>query len=139
PSEPAGTATATLTPAVTDTPATLVPTGTGTSAATSTATATPSLCAISFTDVQASDYFYEPVRYLYCRGVVSGYGDGTFRPYNLTTRGQLTKIVVLGFGMPIYAPPTPTFNDVPTTHTFYQYIETAYHSNGIVSGYTCGG
>src|SRR5439155_6828819 len=63
--------------------------------------------------------------------------DGTFRPYNLTTRGQLAKIVVLAEGWPIYTPPTPTFRDVPTTQTFYAVIETAYHQ-GIISGYTCG-
>ena len=92
---------------------------------------------MTFTDVQPSDYFYEPVRYLYCRGVISGYGDGTFRPYNLTTRGQLAKIVVLAEGFPIYTPPTPTFRDVPTTETFYRYIETAYQ-HGLISGYDCG-
>ena len=93
---------------------------------------------MTFTDVSRSDYFYEPVLYLYCRGVISGYADGTFRPYNNTTRAQLAKIVVLGFGLSIYTPPTPTFRDVPPTDTFYPYIETAYHSN-LVSGYTCGG
>jgi len=77
------------------------------------------------------------VRYLYCRGVISGYADNTFRPYNNTTRGQLTKIVVLAEGWTIYTPPMPTFQDVPTNHTFYQYIETAYHQ-GIISGYSCG-
>ena len=90
-----------------------------------------------FTDVQPGDYFYEPVRYLWCHGVVSGYGDGTFKPYNRTTRGQLTKILVLAFGMTIYTPPTPTFRDVPTNDVFYQYLETVYHAN-LVSGYTCG-
>src|SRR5207249_4789617 len=113
---------------------TLTVTLTGTPAPTTSSTP----CVITFTDVHPGDYFYEPVRYLYCRGVISGYGDGTFRPYNNTTRGQLTKIVVLGFGMPLYTPPTPTFRDVPTTHTFYQHIETAYHSN-LISGYMCGG
>jgi len=92
---------------------------------------------MNFTDVHPSDYFYEPVRYLYCRGVVSGYGDGTFRPYNLTTRGQLCKIVVLAEGWPLYTPPTPTFRDVPTGHTFYSYVETAY-DHRIISGYGCG-
>ena len=77
-------------------------------------------CQFAFTDVQAADYFYEAVRHLYCNGAISGYIDNTFRPYNNTTRGQLTKIVVLGFGMPTYTLPTATFNDVPTTHTFYQ-------------------
>jgi nitrogen fixation protein len=69
--------------------------------------------------------------------VISGYSDGTFRPYNLTTRGQLSKIVVLAEGWPLSNPPIPTFTDVPTTHTFYQYIETAY-DRGIISGYSDG-
>ena len=92
---------------------------------------------MTFTDVVPSDYFYEAVRYLYCAGVISGYSDNTFRPYNDTTRGQMTKIVVLAFAYPIYTPPQPTFSDVPPSHTFYQYIETAAH-NEIVSGYSDG-
>jgi hypothetical protein len=106
-----------------------------TSTTTSTATATP--CAMYFTDVFATDYFYVPVRYLFCAGVISGYSDGTFRPYNNTTRGQLTKIVVLAFGFDIYIPPVPTFADVPITDPFYQYIETAAF-NQLVSGYSDG-
>jgi S-layer homology domain len=45
--------------------------------------------------------------------------------------------VVLTEGWPIYTPPTPTFRDVPTSDTFYQFIETAYNHN-IISGYACG-
>lgn len=116
-STPTGTRTATITPFPTN------------------ATATP--CTITFIDVFPTDYFYEAVRYLYCHGVISGYGDGTFRPYNNTTRGQLTKIVSLAVGFPTYTPPAPTFQDVPADHPFYTYIETAYHQ-GIISGYTCG-
>src|SRR5439155_26384042 len=37
----------------------------------------------------------------------------------------------------LFRSPIPTFRDVLTTHTFYIYIETAYHV-GLVSGYTCG-
>src|SRR5439155_12411207 len=72
-----------------------------------------------------------------CRGAISGYGDLTFRPYNNTTRGQLAKIVVRGYGMNIYTPAAPTFRDVPATDPFYTVIETAYHQ-GIISGYSCG-
>src|SRR5205814_7330124 len=67
----------------------------------------------------------------------SGYSELTFRPYNLTTRGQLSKIVVLAQGWPLYTPTAPTFSDVGTTHAFYSYIETAY-SRQVISGYTCG-
>ncbi|MDQ6693681.1 MAG: SBBP repeat-containing protein [Chloroflexota bacterium] len=95
-------------------------------------------CPVSFIDVPTTAYFYQPVRYLSCRGVISGYGDSTFRPSNTTTRGQLTKIVVLGFSLPIYAPATATFNDVPVGSTFYTYAETAVHY-GLITGYACGG
>jgi carboxypeptidase T len=122
----------TFTPTTTSTP-TRTPTGTVTN--TPQVTVTP--CTISFTDVLPTEYFYEAVRYLTCAGVVSGYSDNTFRPYNNTTRGQMAKIVVLAFGIDIYTPPTPTFSDVPANHTFYQHIETAAY-NGIVSGYADG-
>jgi hypothetical protein len=90
--------------------------------------------------VHPSDYFYAGVSWLYCRGAISGYGDNTYRPYSATTRGQTVKIVVLAYNIPIYAPPTPTFRDVPTTHPFYTYIETAVNNNNpIISGYNCGG
>ena len=116
---------ATPTPRVTTTPAP------------PTATTTP--CNITFTDVHPSDYFYEPVRYLYCHNVISGYADNTFRPYNNTTRSQMVKIVVLGFNKPIATPTAGgyTFTDVPPSNPFFNYIETAASLN-IVSGYTCG-
>ncbi len=69
-----------------------------TSAATSTATtaaatATPIVCAITFTDVPEGHTFYPFVRCLACQGILGGYEDGTFRPDNLITRGQIAKIV----------------------------------------------
>ncbi len=72
--------------------------------------------------------------------MISGYADGTFRPYANTTRAQMVKIVVLGFGTPLVSP-TPsgyTFADVPPSAPFFAVIETAATIN-IVSGYTCGG
>jgi hypothetical protein len=96
-------------------------------------------CPMQFSDVTASDYFYTPVLYLACQGVIGGYSDGTFRPYNNTTRGQLAKIVGLGFGLPAFTPPSgATFADVPNGSTFWGVIEAAAHA-GVVSGYACGG
>ena len=40
-------------------------------------------------------------------------------------------------GWSLINPGTATFRDVPTTDTFYQYIETAY-CHQIISGYNCG-
>src|SRR5207237_3144523 len=83
-------------------------------------------CPPRFPDVPAFSTYFNAANFLYDDGVVSGYIDGTFRPYNLTTRGQLAKIVVLAQGWAIYAPATPTFRDVPATHPFYRYVETAH-------------
>jgi hypothetical protein len=89
--------------------------------------------------VHPVDYFYTPVQYLACHNVISGYADGTFRPYNNTTRGQMVKIVVGGFAVPGYTPPgATTFADVPPSQPFFSYIESAAHNN-VISGYDCGG
>jgi hypothetical protein len=107
-------------------------------ASTPAATATPA--PPPFNDVHPSDYFYIPVRYLAAHGVISGYDDGSFRPYNPATRAQIVKVVVLGFQKPIIPPRSGqyTFADVPPAAPFFTYIETAA-ADHIVGGYGCGG
>ncbi len=154
--QPTATATNTVLPTVTATAqpatsATATAQTTATTQVTTTATAAPpsatrtppataTPCAIRFSDVtDTSAYYYTGVYYLACRGVVSGYSDGTFKPFNNTTRAQMTKIVTLAFGIALVTPPaTGTFADVAPGNVFYQLIETAA-ARGIVSGYSCGG
>jgi hypothetical protein len=88
----------------------------------------------SFTDVPTSNPFYTYIETARSHGAISGYSDGTFRPNNSVTRGQISKIIVTAFGWPIDTSGGPHFTDVPTTNTFYAYIETAYH-RGVASGY----
>jgi hypothetical protein len=90
-----------------------------------------------FSDVQPSEYFYDFVLDLNDDGALGGYSDGTFRPYNQATRGQFVKIAVLAFHIPLYTGTEQHFTDVPTSHTFYQYIETARRDN-IIGGYADG-
>jgi hypothetical protein len=92
---------------------------------------------VPFSDVHPTDFFFEAVHYMWCHGIISGYDDGTFRPYNNTTRGQLCKIVVLAEGWQLDCPATGHFSDVPPGSAFYCYIETAYAA-GIISGYADG-
>jgi hypothetical protein len=122
------TATATNTPVLTTSP-----TATGTA----TTTASPTPCAISFSDVPVGSTFYTFVRCLACMGIVGGYQDGTFRPNNNVTRGQIAKIVsnAAGFNEPVSG---QTFEDVPPGSTFYTYTE-RLASRGVMSGYPCGG
>jgi hypothetical protein len=105
---------------------------------TPTATLTP--CTVRFSDVtDPAAYYYEGVYYLACRGVVGGYSDGTYRPFNNTTRGQLAKIVVLGFALPLQTPAGGySFADAGPGSTFFAYVETASGA-GLVGGYPCGG
>ena len=136
------TATATSVPPSATRTATIAPSSTVTIVPSITSTAVPSEtpCTIQFSDVQdQTAYYYQGVYYLACHGVVSGYSDGTYKPFNNTTRAQMAKIVVLAFNLPLVGPPlNPTFADVDSSSVFYQLIETAA-ARGIISGYTCGG
>ena len=142
---PAATPSATFTSVATQPAGTATQVTTAVASRTSTRTSTPEAgtptaqptAGQNFSDVAPTDYFYTAVNRLASRGIISGYADGTFRPYNNTTRGQLSKIVVLAQGWPIDTTGGPHFTDVPTTHPFYGFVETAY-SHGIISGYSDG-
>lgn len=47
-----------------------------------------------FTDVKDNSTYYDALVNLKARGIVSGYPDGSFRPDNLITRAEFTKIIV---------------------------------------------
>jgi hypothetical protein len=53
-----------------------------------------------FSDVPPTDGFYPYVETAFHRGIISGYADGTFRPGNLATRGQISKIVYQAITQP---------------------------------------
>ncbi|HMA34469.1 MAG TPA: S-layer homology domain-containing protein, partial [Chloroflexia bacterium] len=122
---------------------TRVPTATPSSTATPvptdppTATWTPGPCGMSFSDLPDTNWAYPYVSYLYCSGIISGYGDGTFRGGAGANRGQLTKMLALGMGWAIPTPEVPSFVDVPLTSPYFYYVEDAY-AHGAVSGYADG-
>jgi hypothetical protein len=60
-----------------------------------------------------------------------------FRPNNNVTRGQLSKIVS-NAAQYTDTPTGQTFEDVPSSNTFYLWI-TRLSSRGIINGYPCGG
>jgi S-layer homology domain len=91
-----------------------------------------------YSDVCPDDWFYPYVTSLNEIGALSGYADGTFRPYNAMTRGQIMKTIVIATGLNGSVPSTPTFADVPVTHPFYNWIAIGV-ANNVVSGYQCGG
>ncbi len=68
---------------------------------------------------------------------MNGYADGTFKPNNKVTRGQLAKIVANAAGL-TDPPGAQMFQDVPPGSTFYDYVQ-RLASHGYMSGYQCGG
>jgi hypothetical protein len=128
-----GSNTPTTVSTLTRTPVNTPTVGTGTVIPSATATG----CEIEFSDVPPAHAFYLPVRCLVCRGIISGYADGTFRPNNQVTRGQLAKIVSnsAGYSETISG---QTFADVTPSSTFYVWIE-RLAGRGHMQGYTCGG
>jgi photosystem II stability/assembly factor-like uncharacterized protein len=89
-----------------------------------------------FTDVPPTSPFYSFVACLSAQGILGGYADGTFRPHNSLTRGQLAKIVSYAAGFS-EAPAPQIFADVPPAHPFYIFVE-RIAQRGVVSGYSCG-
>jgi hypothetical protein len=53
-----------------------------------------------FSDVPEDNPFYGYVETIRNRGIISGYRDGTFRPGNNATRGQICKMVYNAVIMP---------------------------------------
>ena len=100
-------------------------------------------CPIQFSDVPPDNTFYPYIRCLVCRGIMGGYDDGTFRPYNEVTSGQASKMVSNGAGYNDVIPSDrQTFEDVPPGHPFWLWIERlVLHgpTGGIIGGYPCGG
>jgi hypothetical protein len=104
---------------------------------TATAVATATACTLQFSDVDEQNPFYANIRCLSCRGIIGGYADGTFRPGNNITRGQIAKMVsnAAGFAEPVSG---QTFEDVEPGSTFYEWIE-RLSGRGVMGGYSCGG
>src|SRR5258708_16608443 len=63
-------------------------------------------------------------------------GSLCFPTNNNVTRGQLSKMASLAFGFN-EAVSGQTFQDVPTSNTFYPYIQ-RLNGRGIIGGYACG-
>src|SRR5207237_1224749 len=90
--------------------------------------------------------FYEYIRCLACRYIVSGYNDaahcGTaipcFLPFANIVRGQIAKMVSNSAGLLDPIPSTrQTYHDVPFSEPFWVYIE-RLTAHGVMGGYQCG-
>ncbi len=90
----------------------------------------------SFPDVSADAWANKYIGYLEDKGILSGYEDGTFRPYNTITRGEMCAVIARAQK---YAtiPVDGMFSDVTNDDWAKDYITTLASMN-IVSGYEDG-
>jgi hypothetical protein len=87
-----------------------------------------------FSDVDSRDLNYKYIETLYNSAITSGCATGIYCPLNNLSRGQAMVLIVRAKGYTLVNPTTAKFSDVPTTHTYYKFIETAA-ANGLVQGY----
>ncbi len=108
-----------------------------TATVTTTITPTATACTLAFSDVPPGSTFYPYIHCLGCLGIINGYSDGSFKPNNDVTRGQLSKIVSNSAGF-ADSQPNQMFQDVPVGSTFQVFIG-RLASRGYIGGYPCGG
>lgn len=98
---------------------------------------TPYTASASFTDVSIHNKYYDAINYLQENGIINGYSDGTFKPFQTVNRAEFLKIIIEGSNIPLDVnSPTP-FNDVQTDSWYTKYIQKAY-SQGWINGYEDG-
>ncbi|MFH1254608.1 MAG: S-layer homology domain-containing protein, partial [bacterium] len=93
-----------------------------------------------FSDVSETYTYHDAISYIKDQGIVQGYGDGTYKPDNLITRAEFTKIIILTKYTEDEAEncvPTKKFPDVPAKEWYAKYICLA-KNNDIVKGYEDG-
>ena len=87
-----------------------------------------------FSDVKASEYYYDAVLQLAERGIINGFNDGTFKPNESVTRGQAAKIIAGILELDTKNVTNPNFKDVSKSNPYYGAIA-ALANAGIINGY----
>lgn len=99
-----------------------------------------------FTDIPSTSEYYDAISYLKTEGIVSGYQDGSFKPYQTINRVEFTKIIVGagGYnpssdpsGYDIYSLSGLTFKDIEDGAWYNPYLRKAVEL-GLIDGYPDG-
>lgn len=90
----------------------------------------------TFSDVPANSELQNALTDLQKNNVISGYDNGTFRPNNHVTRGQLAKMIAVSLKLQPSSDMI-TFSDLPNNHANYPYVQ-ALVAKKIVNGYPDG-
>ena len=90
-----------------------------------------------FTDVSRINPHYDAIKWMKDQGIISGYGDGTFKPDNTVNRVESLKMLMLAFNVPAGPAGALPFSDTNNSAWYAGTLATAM-SKGIVKGYDDG-
>lgn len=89
---------------------------------------------ISLKDISGVEWARKAIEYLYEKEIMTGDGDGNFRPNDFILRGEMSKVICVYNGKNGSVKAIP-FVDVSEGSWYYKYVSAAYH-NGWFSGKT---
>ncbi|HCW32168.1 MAG: rare lipoprotein A, rare lipoprotein A [Candidatus Peregrinibacteria bacterium GW2011_GWE2_39_6] len=103
---------------------------------------------VEFNDLAKEDHYYEGIVNLFEKNIMTGYEDGTVRPYQELNRAETVKIIVSSFDLggevtsgisddEAESDLAQDFPDVATDAWYYDWIKKAYRA-GIIQGYPNG-
>lgn len=87
---------------------------------------------LEFPDCNPNEWYASAVTYVSDKGLITGYNDGTFGPYDNITRGQLVTILWRMEGKPVSS--SAGFSDVSSSD-FYCSAALWAQKNGVIKGY----
>jgi len=96
-------------------------------------------CIAHFTDFDSATFWAAGyIKNLYCKGITTGYADGTYRPSENVSRSQMAAFIIRAkFGDSFSYSSTQHFSDIPNTHWAFKYVQKMYDV-GITTGYADG-
>lgn len=86
-----------------------------------------------FNDITAKHPYKKEVQYLVNNGLISGYGDGTFKPEQALTRAHAAVLLSRALTLNTKAVTNPNFQDVATGHPYYREISAVVNA-GVMNG-----
>lgn len=84
-----------------------------------------------YSDLHTDDWEYRAVSTLGGNNIISGYTDGSYRPDNMITRAEFTKLIASAFSV---SAQKIEFDDVNKDDWFYPYVSVTAGA-GIIQGY----
>lgn len=89
-----------------------------------------------FTDVPETEWAAPYIYNLAGRGIVGGYGDGTFAPWSNVQRCEYAKMLVNIAGIDLVSSAVSPYQDVSSEQWYFPYINSAL---SLITGYTVDG